>query len=140
MSGSALRRSMSESALYNEIIGDLSHGWVRLFRQNAGFAWQGQVIEHTPMRLVLLNPRPLRMGVPGMADLGGWVSAEYEGRDIAVYTAIECKSRTGRLTPEQSAFLDLVRRSGGRAGVARSVEDARAIIKGGMQSGSGRIL
>jgi hypothetical protein len=128
---------MSESTLYNEIIGELSHGDCRLFRQNAGFAWQGQVVEHTPNRLVLLNPRPLRMGVPGMSDLGGWVTLDVDVLNdartsaIAVYTAIECKSARGRLTDEQSAFLRLVQRSGGRAGVARSVEDARLIIAGG---------
>jgi hypothetical protein len=130
---------VSESSLYAEILAAHSKGNTRLFRQNAGFAWQGQVIEQTPTRLVLLHPRPIRMGVPGMSDIAGWTTVEIDGdgycglvAEPAIYTAIEVKSRTGRLTPEQSAFLELVRRSGGRAGVARSVEDAGRIIKGSM--------
>jgi VRR-NUC domain len=116
---------MSESDLYGAILREYSRGNCRLFRQNAGFAWQGTVIEHTPSRLILANPRPIRMGVPGMSDLGGWVT---NAAGIAQYTAIEGKSARGRLTPEQAAFIDTVRRAGGRAGVARSVEDAAKII------------
>ena len=117
---------MSESELYGEIMGEFSHGNVRIFRQNAGFAWQGEIISRTPARLILANPRPIRMGVPGISDLGGWVSLD----GIAIYLAIEAKSKRGRLTPEQSAFLELVKRHGGRAGVARNVEDAAKIIRG----------
>lgn len=127
---------MSESSLYAEILAEHSRGDCRLFRQNAGFAWQGQVIEQTAHRLVLANPRPLRMGVPGMSDLGGWVTVDTEAAlycgiaRLANYVAIECKSARGRLTPEQANFIELVRRSGGRAGVARSVEDAGIIVRG----------
>jgi hypothetical protein len=122
---------MGESDLYARILLECSHSQCRLFRQNAGFAWQGQLIEHTPQRLILANPRPIRMGVPGMSDLGGWVTSNFgEYGAIAQYLAIEGKSPRGRLSPAQSAFLELVRRSGGRAGVARSVEEARAIIRG----------
>jgi VRR-NUC domain len=117
---------MTERDIQNDILREISRGDVRLFRQNAGFAWQGTVIEQTPTRLVLANPRPLKMGAPGMSDLGGWVTVDR----IAVYTALEIKSARGRPTPEQLAFIDTVRRAGGRAGVARSVEDARKIIIG----------
>jgi hypothetical protein len=43
------------------------------------------------------------------------------------FLAIEVKTATGRVSPEQTAFLDAVRRAGGRAGVARSVDEALAI-------------
>jgi hypothetical protein len=117
---------VSESDLYPEIIGALSRGDTRLLRVNAGLAWQGTVVERTPRRLVLLEPRPVKIGVPGVSDLIGWTTVSA----VAVFTAIECKSARGRLTPEQSAFLDVVRSMGGRAGVARSVDDARDIIAG----------
>jgi hypothetical protein len=117
---------VSESDLYPAIIGALSNGPTRLLRINAGFAWQGTVAERTPRRLVLIDPRPVKLGVPGVSDLIGWTTVD----QLAIFTAIECKFGRGRLTPEQSAFLHTVSRMGGRAGVARSVEDARGIIEG----------
>ena len=52
-----------------------------------------------------------------------------QGRQLAVFTAIEVKDK-GRPTPEQLAFIDVVRKAGGLAGVARSVEEAQAILDG----------
>lgn len=128
---------MSETALYGEIMAELSRGHTRLFRSNAGFAWQGTVIEQTPQRLVLKDPRPIRVGIKGMSDLIGWspTVVSGEGRVIvgenlfAVYTAIEVKGPKIRTTDEQIAFIETVRRYGGRAGIARSVEDARRITQ-----------
>lgn len=124
---------MSESELYGPILAEISRGPNRLFRQNAGVAWQGSVIERTPTRLVLAYPRALKMGVPGMSDLGGFAGVEITqdmvGKTLAVYAAIEVKEK-GKPTPEQMAFIHMVVRAGGRAGVARSVEQAVAIIKG----------
>ena len=54
----------------------------------------------------------------GSADLIGVVAPH--GR----FLAIEVKSAKGRTTKEQELFLALVRRMGGVAGVARSVEEA----------------
>jgi hypothetical protein len=126
---------MSETDLYTDILTAHSHGNTRLFRQNSGFAWQGQVIEQTPTRLVLAHPRPLRMGVPGLSDLGGWTTQAVvaEGGGLvpcAVYVAIECKWGRRRPTAEQEAFINVVQRAGGRAGIARSVEDAGKILHG----------
>lgn len=58
----------------------------------------------------------------GSADLVGILGPH--GRLLA----LECKTATGRTTPEQDLFLDLVRSRGGFAAVVRSVEDARAAI------------
>jgi len=111
---------MSESELYGQILREYSHGPIRLFRINAGMAYQGRVIERTPQRLVLAPWYPIRLAAEGVSDLIGWS----EG---AIFTAIECKLK-GRATPAQLAFIDLVQRSGGRAGIARSVEDAVKIL------------
>lgn len=54
---------------------------------------------------------------PGGADLIGI----FEGR----FLAIEVKSRTGRSSPEQVVFGELVKRKGGIYILARSVEDVR---------------
>ena len=43
------------------------------------------------------------------------------------FLAVEVKTATGRVRPEQETFIAAVRRAGGRAGVARSVADALKI-------------
>ena len=113
---------MIERDTQAEILLALSHGPTRLLRVNAGLAWQGTVIERTPQRLVLARPYAIRLAAPGVSDLIGWT----HGR----FVAIEVKAPRGRLTDEQAAFIELVRRSGGLAGVARSVADARGILEG----------
>ena len=114
---------MSERDTQAAILLALSHGPTRLLRINAGVAWQGTVIERTPQRLVLARPYAIKLAAPGVSDLIGWTQG---GR----FVAIEVKGGRRQPTDEQAAFLELVRRSGGLAGVARSVDDARAIIEG----------
>ena len=112
----------SERDTQTSILLELSRGPTRLLRINAGLAWQGTVLQHNRDLLVLAHPRALRLAAPGVSDLIGWT----QGR----FVAIEVKASRGRVTDEQKAFIDLVRRSGGVAGVARSVEEARAILAG----------
>lgn len=45
------------------------------------------------------------------------------------FVGLEVKTPTGRVSKEQTMWLDMVRRFGGVAGVARSVEDAIAIVE-----------
>lgn len=61
------------------------------------------------------------VGGTGGSDLIGWT------RDGA-FAAIEVKTETGRVRPEQEAFIAAVRASGGKAGIARSVEDMVEIL------------
>lgn len=69
----------------------------------------------------------------GSADLIGWrtvtIGPEHIGLRLAVFTSIEVKTPTGRVRPEQSAWLSTVNDAGGIAGVARSVSDAHVIIQ-----------
>jgi hypothetical protein len=68
----------------------------------------------------------------GSADLIGWrtivVTPDMVGQRIAVFTSIEVKTPTGRVRPEQQAWLDVVLRGGGIAGIARSVTDAQLLL------------
>ena len=70
----------------------------------------------------------------GSADLIGWrtvlVTQDMVGQQLAVFTSIEVKTPTGRLAPLQANWFDAVQNAGGIAGVARSVDDAKQIIKG----------
>lgn len=62
------------------------------------------------------NTSPYR--VKGVADVLGILPG---GR----FLAIELKSETGRLTPEQKAFLGQINANGGIAFMARSIDDVR---------------
>jgi hypothetical protein len=76
--------------------------------------------------------RPVQFGLArGSADLIGWrtivITPDMVGQRLAVFTSIEVKTATGRLTPAQHSWLGVVRGAGGIAGVARSVADAFTI-------------
>ena len=45
------------------------------------------------------------------------------------FLAVEVKTSTGQVRPEQILFIDAVIAKGGRAGVARSVDDALRILE-----------
>ena len=63
------------------------------------------------------------------------VTSEWIGHTVGVFAAIECKESGWKLRPgdargqAQQRFIDLVRAAGGFAGFARSVEEARAILR-----------
>ena len=66
------------------------------------------------------------VGQPGGSDLIGFTPRN----GIAVFNAIEVKTKTGRISPEQQNFIDVIRRNGGIAGVARTVAEAQALLRG----------
>ena len=68
----------------------------------------------------------------GSADLIGWrtvtITQAMVGSRIAIFTSIEVKVPTGRIRPEQQAWLEAVTQAGGLAGIARSVTDAQLLL------------
>lgn len=73
-------------------------------------------------------------GLPvGSADLVGILTVSLpigpSPRSIGLFIALEVKTATGRTSPEQDAWLALVRKKGGFATVVRSVENARQAIE-----------
>ena len=68
----------------------------------------------------------------GSADLIGWrtitVTQAMVGTRLAVFTSIEVKVPTGRVSPPQQAWLEAVQKAGGIAIVARSVPDAELAL------------
>lgn len=128
--------SLSERQIQTQILLECGRGDARLFRQNVGQGWVGRLIRQQAGTVELAAARPLHAGLcEGSSDLIGWrtveVTPDMVGQRLAVFTAIEVKTETGRPTPEQLKFLDAVRNAGGIACVARSVEDAeRALIVG----------
>jgi len=103
----------------------LSTGPVRLFRQQTGMAWTGDVVSRTATTITLRDYRPFRSGFTGLADLTGWVTRD----GVAVFTALELKAGRRRATEEQAKFLDAVRAAGGVAGVCRSVSEAVELLR-----------
>lgn len=113
---------------------EFSRGETRIFRQQSAMAWAGKVVHRTPTTVTLANPYPLRMGTPGMADLGGLTSViitpAHVGQRVAIDVQIECKAIGKYPTPDQRNYLATMQALGARSGIARSVEDARRIILG----------
>jgi len=115
-----LLHDVTEQQIQQHIRLTCSTGSTRLFRNNTG-------------TLRDQHGRPVSFGLcKGSADLIGWttrtITQEMVGQRIAVFTSIEVKAASGRLRPEQRQWLDAVQAAGGIAGVARSVDDARALL------------
>lgn len=66
----------------------------------------------------------IKIGTKGTSDLIGFRLSDNK------FVAIEVKTETGRPSKEQRAFLAAMHEYGNIAGIARNVEEARAIIKG----------
>ena len=98
----------SEANILNEVMIALSQAGCLVWRNNTGV-------------LKDANGRPIKFGLcKGSADLIGVCP---DGK----FLAVECKTKTGRVRPEQETFIAAVKRAGGRSGVARSVSDALKI-------------
>ena len=67
--------------------------------------------------------RLVRFGVKGLPDILLWRSERHGDQTVARFGAIEVKRPGGKPSPEQVAFLDLLRRAGGIAVLATCVED-----------------
>lgn len=100
---------MSEGALQDAIrVALSSEPDLVLWRNNVGVA---------------LHERGARVRyglAPGSADLVGCLAGRF--------VALEVKTATGRLSPEQRSWALVVRRFGGFCAVVRSVDEARAAI------------
>lgn len=115
---------------------------VRIFRNNTGTGWVGERVaqykEKGEAYLVLKNPRPLKTGLClGSSDLIGFVtvtiSPEMIGRKVAIFTALEVKTKTGRATTEQRDFISMVQAFGGLAGIPRNEQDAIGLVQYGKE-------
>lgn len=132
------------TALTNKIRAATSKLGARLFPMTTGkfFGPVHRARTITKKETVTLNPGDVlirqghivSVGFKGLSDtLGGspmTITAEDVGRTVCILTAIEIKAGADRLREGQPEFLAAVKKMGGRAGVARSPEDATRIVSG----------
>lgn len=109
-----------------------------VFRQNVGTGWTGDSFR-SPKGVFIENPRPLHAGLcKGSSDLIGWtpvtITEDMVGSTVAVFTALEIKGPSGKLTSEQAHFLAQVHRAGGIAEVVRDPDKVPEIIRRRPQS------
>lgn len=127
---------MKETPIVKEIQLALSHGEARLFRNNVGEAWQGKAASHPyiPRAIILHEARRVNFGLcTGSPDLVGFksvtITPEMVGQKIAVFSAVEVKPPAGYAGKLQRAWLEMASGAGGYVGTARSVDEARAILR-----------
>lgn len=139
------RTYQSEGRLIRNILAEHgSHPDVRVWRQNVGQGWAGSALgpvgEECTVRLqpgdvVVRQARPFHAGLAkGSSDLIGLraveVTPEMVGQRIAQFTSVEVKAGRTATTGQQQAWLEMVQRLGGLAGIARSVQDAGDLLRG----------
>lgn len=125
---------MSEHRAQNEIRLAIG-GDAAMFRNNVGKAWVGDAMILKDGSVLIRNPRILHAGLhKGSGDLIGWksivVTPDMVGELVAVFSSIEVKPpKGGRITADQINWRDKVLSAGGYAGIARSPEDAKSILR-----------
>ncbi|MFZ9514719.1 MAG: VRR-NUC domain-containing protein [Bacteroidia bacterium] len=92
---------------------------VRLFRNQTGC-------------YKLANGQYLHSGLlRGSGDLIGWktieITEDMVGKSVAVFTSVEVKTASGKLSPEQKHWMDKVNQAGGIGLVMRSANDTHEL-------------
>jgi hypothetical protein len=125
---------MLESSIQSKIMLDLgSRPDVRLFRNNVGNGFHGQVFEESPRCVTLINYRRVQYGLcVGSGDLIGFksvvITPEMVGRRVAIFVSSETKRPKENPKPAQDNWRIMVGNLGGFSGVVRSVEDAQTLV------------
>jgi hypothetical protein len=137
-----------EHGIQQRILLSCGSGDSRLWRNNVGSGWTGQATRVNdqnrrsvaaalrPGDVVIRAGRILHAGLcVGSADAVGLVSVlvtpEHVGQRLGVFCGVEVKRPGGPATAGQRDWVSLIRRMGGRAGFAESVEQAQEILSGG---------
>ncbi|WP_394867733.1 VRR-NUC domain-containing protein [Staphylococcus haemolyticus] len=101
---------MSEQKIQNEIILEINKRGHRLFRANAG-------------KVITRDNRVIKLLPKGFPDTFGYRKSDGK------FIAIEVKTESGRLRPEQEKFKAFAETQNILYGVARSVKEAIKIVE-----------
>lgn len=133
---------MSETSILQNIllkIGALP--FCRFARFNAGMAWAGKAIrlkagqKFTAQHgdVLLKGGHPIKLAPEGFPDTAGLVAVvitpEMVGQTFGKFTGIEVKTDDGQQEPEQVAWEATIKKFGGEYHIARSPDEALAIVK-----------
>lgn len=141
-----IRKKDFKSTLHNQEMSNQSEGnigkkimlalgsikGVRIFRNNVGTAWVGNgSVRFNSRQEVIVNAgdvlirqaRVFHAGLcKGSSDFIGFKSAEITpemvGKPIAIFMAAEIKTKSGKASPEQVDFINMVNKFGGIAFLA----------------------
>ncbi|WP_053031983.1 VRR-NUC domain-containing protein [Staphylococcus haemolyticus] len=106
---------MTEQQIQNDIILEINKRGHRLWRANAG-------------KVVTKDNRVIKLLPKGFPDTFGYRKSDGK------FIAIEVKTESGRLRPEQKKFRDFAETQNILYGVARSVEEAIEIVEGSQEA------
>lgn len=113
-----------ETALMHSIMLALSDAGCLVWRNNVGKAWHGVPLMRAGRQVTLANADLFPYGLcVGSSDLIGIAP---DGR----FLAVEVKTAKGRISKEQVTFMTAVQQAGGIAGIARSTDEALALLRG----------
>lgn len=114
---------------------------IRVFRNNTGSAWIGASVKFNKKQTVLVeagdvlikSARFFTAGLcVGSSDLIGVksviITPEMIGQKVAIFTAVEVKTATGKASPEQVNFINMINELGGIAFIARNEDEALNFI------------
>lgn len=133
----------AEAQIQAQVLLRCSSGANRLWRNNVGTGWAGRAervtqanrhaLQLQPGDVIVRQGRPLHAGLcVGSGDLIGYstvtITPDMVGQQVAVFASVEVKGPRTSISPEQAAFAEHIQRAGGKAGIARSVADAEAIL------------
>lgn len=114
---------MKESAIQAAIMLALSQADCIVFRNTTAKAWVGRVLLRDSNTLTLAEARMIEAGLCiGSSDLIGI------HKPTGKLLAVEVKTPTGRLSKEQTRFLEAIKQANGIAGVARSPQEALDLL------------
>lgn len=130
--------------LTNRIRAVTSKLGARLFPMTVGKFWgpfhkgvkfdRAQTITVKPGDVLIRGGHMVSVGFTGLSDLLGGsemlITQEDVGRTVMILTAVEVKAGKDRAREGQPEFVAAVKKMGGRAGFARSPEEAIEICKG----------
>ena len=122
-----------ETKLQRQIMVELSDAGATVFRNETGNFWAGRELHRSGNQITLADARMVPCGLSkGSSDIIGWqsvtITPDMVGQKLAVFSAFEVKTKTGRATKEQKRFIDAINNAGGIAGVVRSPLDALMLL------------
>lgn len=105
-------KGLKENAIENQIL-----TW--LYYQKV-WAWKNVTGGYFDAKRKVFRKQRSKFAINGVSDIVG----VFKGRPLF----IECKAHSGRLTPDQKAFLDRAKKEGALACVAKSISDVEQLL------------